>query len=339
MQSNIKHLKNALILVICAGTILSCKKQDDNNDDTTAKQFTLEIADINIQKLHIDPNGTLWIASDSGLISNAGSGFKYYRSEDFIGTESLNDLAYQYSSRSGDELWVSSNNGLHVFTYDVDAVTSATTYNEEDQVLTSTNVKAISVDHENIRWIGTEKGINTYAGSEWKYADDSSEYNGYDITDVSSDQYGWTFVSTNGRGVLSYRYDMDVITGPTFVADWTPLETNTINAVFIDNDSTRWYCTQQGAVRHKGYERQELLDWFVLNEESGLASNNVLCMQQLNAGAYYIGTDEGLSYFEGDSIANINIQLEGLPVKVQSMALSENGVLWIGTEQGLLSYE
>ncbi len=61
------------------------------------------------------------------------------------------DIDYQFIN-DADELWFGSPSGLSVAAYELDAVSSATTYKAEPGKLPDNNVLAVAVDAVHARW-------------------------------------------------------------------------------------------------------------------------------------------------------------------------------------------
>jgi diguanylate cyclase (GGDEF)-like protein len=73
------------------------------------------------------------------------------------------------------------------------------------------------------------------------------------------------------------------------------------------------------------------------NSESGLPQNSVHAIAQTPNGYLWLGTEEGLTRFDGIAFKTYNhVDAPGLPSDfVQALVADRNGVLWVGTDNGL----
>ena len=70
-------------------------------------------------------------------------------------------------------------------------------------------------------------------------------------------------------------------------------------------------------------------------EKDGLAGNIVYSIAQDTAGAFWFGTNKGLSRYDGKTFHNWNIH-DGLPSNdVYTITITPGGDVWIGTRGGV----
>lgn len=73
--------------------------------------------------------------------------------------------------------------------------------------------------------------------------------------------------------------------------------------------------------------------------ENGLASSQVIDICQDELGYLWVGTQSGLSRFDGISFKNYSVN-EGLTDnKVEKLYLSESGVIWVATQKGVSAFQ
>jgi ligand-binding sensor domain-containing protein len=73
--------------------------------------------------------------------------------------------------------------------------------------------------------------------------------------------------------------------------------------------------------------------------ENGLAQSQINDINQDELGYLWIGTESGLSKFNGNSFTNYSMA-NGLPDnKIEKIYIDNTGVLWVGTPKGLAKYE
>lgn len=105
---------------------------------------------------------------------------------------------------------------------------------------------------------------------------------------------------------------------------------NYINKIFVEENSTVWFCTNQGVAKFDG------TNWVHYTTQNGLASNHVNCMEVDNYGNYWFGTFSdnnaggGVSKFDGISWESYSLQ-DGLPSnKIMQMEYTCDNKLWLG---------
>ncbi|QQS51931.1 MAG: hypothetical protein IPM71_04175 [Bacteroidota bacterium] len=328
-------MKQEIILtaVVVFMILTGCKEEDSESE-------VLRVLPSNqVNDLYLDNQNTLWIATSNGLASYRQGVWKTYDSTSSLEGKNIASLAYQFSDYSGDELWLATNNGLGVFSYEIDAVSSATNYTSENSELLNNMVSAVAVDTGSARWIGTSEGLIVYQGSDWFEPSTNHKFSGYTITDIETDENGWCFVSTSGRGVLTFRMDVDVVSGATFVSDWSPLETDMVHSVFVASDSVHYYATDSGAVFHEGYNRTDLKYWKKYRKKDGLISDKVFAIVLDNEGILWFGTDLGLSSFDGSAWQSYTASDGLVHNQVNCLEVDIDNTLWIGTPGGLSSMQ
>ncbi|MDH3537766.1 MAG: regulator, partial [Gammaproteobacteria bacterium] len=75
--------------------------------------------------------------------------------------------------------------------------------------------------------------------------------------------------------------------------------------------------------------------WTNLMEKDGLAGNIVYAIAQGADGAYWFGTNRGLSRYDGKNFYNWSIH-DGLPSNdVYAIAITPAGEVWVGTRGGV----
>ena len=111
------------------------------------------------------------------------------------------------------------------------------------------------------------------------------------------------------------------------------LSDNNFNSIYTDAEGNVWMGSDgQGIFRFSGSL------FTVLDEGMGLKSGQVRSLIGDHNGNLYLGTmDAGLYSYDGEKVTNIPIPYTPLPT-IQSMAVTRDGKLWMGTTAGLMSY-
>ena len=260
-----------------------------------------ELLSEKVTSIYVDSFDVKWFGTDMGISRYDGAAWTDITTDNYLLSNNVRDLAYERTGY-GHEIWVATDGGLSVAGFDIDGVTSATTYTTGTSGIISNDILAIGVDNRHNRWAGTPEGISIYRGSDWY---DTTEYlnenhNWDSLTELTITSFGsyekdsMIFITTDSAGVL--RYDFDLIDGFTgasaYGEQWTPLETNTVNTVTII-DTIQWFGTPFGAYKHYGNSTKEWWEYYPV--DSGLISPNVRAIEIDDAGNIWFGTDKGLS--------------------------------------------
>ncbi len=249
-----------------------------------------------IVALHRDGAGRLWGAErwDDTFYNEYGVVWLYrpnsdsWRAYQVPGRGGPTSLASDLTSSS--RLWVGTNGGgAKVFNIDTSSWVSLTT---QTVPIASNVVNAIARDALGQMWLGTDRGLSIYTGSDWMthtVASTGGGLIGNNVLALAYDGLGRMWVGTSAG--------VSVISGTT----WTTytvastgggLGSNLIDAIAVDPANRIWFSTSNGVSRFDGS------NWIWLNAfNSGLASNSPLVRSLAadNADGTWFGTSFGLS--------------------------------------------
>lgn len=314
--------------IIVASFLLSSSKISNsllgiNNDD------------IAIKAIFIDENNHKWFGTSHGLFKFDGLTWTRYSTANHLISDSVNSLTFELSAY-GPELWVATNKGVSVLAYDVDGVTSATSYNTESGVL-GTNVADVAVDSKHNKIFGSDEGLTYfYSGTMDHYTYEDYKTSLIDAPvndmDIHNDSIYIGFDGGIGRMVAD---EVDAITGASrWTSEYgiTPLSGNII-CVEIDTAGNQWFGTDAGAEKHVGLKAKE--NWMLYTEEDGLVNNMVVVIRQDKEGGMWFGTYGGVSHLMDDTWQNYTTS-DGLASDtVYDIAFEEDGTVWFATHNGI----
>ena len=275
MRTKIKQGVFRLFLFVFAGVFFlsSCKKTEN-----PYQVITGVLPGDTVYAIAIDQQGIKWFGTDGGLVSFNGDKWRTYTAEEGLAEGTVHDLALQ-KTVYGSEVWVATGEGASVCAYDVDGITAATTYNSGSAPLGDT-VIAVAVDTGQVRWFGTSAGISIfYDHGVWQslsYAAAGHK----EVTCIGSAPDGWNYMGTRGSGVARYVYDkVDGITGASlYQQPWSPLPSQEVLSVFVDDEGDQWYGTREGAAFHTGTDAKK--GWVLYTVKDGLVNNTVLSVSK-----------------------------------------------------------
>lgn len=132
--------------------------------------------------------------------------------------------------------------------------------------------------------------------------------------------------STNtGLGTRS-RHDLNVLNQGQ--ETYNP---NYVFSLIVDNDDTVWAGTWGGGVGHFDGK-----DWTNYTQTDGLAGNIVFSLAQDPSGAFWFGTQRGLTRFHDNTWTSFNHSNGLINDSVYTLAVAPNGDIWAGTRGGVV---
>lgn len=231
--------------------------------------------DIRIGETKFDENGDLWV-----LNSKVDNGIKVLRSngqwESFSVTEAISDpfgaengLSKIEITDGGVKFISTQNHGVLAFDETRSAGSRFTSISEDESGnLPTTDVRAVRIDNSGNLWIGTVKGIRVYFGADGVFDDSNPQSNDIiivdedgvpkellfeqTVTDIEVDGSNNKWIATSASGVFYMSPDATE-TLAHFTKDNSPLPTNTINNIEIDEENGRVYmATAKGLLSFQG---------------------------------------------------------------------------------------
>lgn len=315
------------------------------------KEFNTENSGLLSDKINVifvDSFNVKWIGTDMGISRYDGENWDTINTGNYLRNNNVRDLAYEKTAY-GHEFWAATDGGLSVMNFDVDGVSSATTYYvgmpSEDYIINDT-ILAVGVDIKHNRWIGTPEGLSMFKSSSWDSVKTFED--GYDsiryfvdfpITDIESyEKDSMAYIATMGAGVVRLSYDeIDGFSGATtFDTWWSGLTNNNINDLSI-SDTIQWYVTDNGAYRHTGPETKAW--WMYYNTEDGLLSDNVLSVFIDSKQNVWLGTNSGLSIVTEHGWYGYTTEHGLIDTVINTICEDMDGNIWIGTNKGVQYFE
>lgn len=302
-------------------------------DTPVSEEFSLPSK--TIHKIIVDNQGIKWIATDKGLVSFDGAKWTTYPLDQAFNSEALADLS---DEPSGDpnKIWIASNNGLSTFDKVSNTLTT-TRYNGTENGLLSDTVRAIAIDQNQIKFIGTSKGLSILKDNKWnRFTGRAGEeiLSKYKISEVAVSGSGFVYAATTGGGVSKFKYT-DAVSGATTVSlPWANgLGSNIVYAVLINPDNSQWYGTSGGAALHKSEFTKS--DWTSYTRTDGLICDTVYTIAKDISGNIWFGTHWGVSKLNGTNWENFSVKDGLTDNKVNTIAIDLDGSVWFGTDNGI----
>jgi ligand-binding sensor domain-containing protein len=326
-----------------------------------------------VNKIFVDSFDVKWFGTDKGISRWDGNIWTLIDTSNYLRENTVNDILYE-KTKYGDEIWVATNGGLSVMSFNVDGVTSATTYyvgGKESGIISDT-ITALGLDKNHVRWIATPKGINTFGKNGWDtlytyidYNRETQDWNGMIVNSIGSyERNGSVYMGTSGHGIINSSYStVDGFTGASAMSsDWSGFWSDTVNSVTI-YDTIQWYGTTIGAAEHFGNYTKEYWDHEIASWEV-LINPVVNDIEKDNAGNIWLGTAKGLNILTSEGMmkygsaiqtSNISINPTSITASISwdngngfsKILFNENvndiqkdfsGNVWVASDSGVESY-
>ncbi len=314
--TGIRWIQIVAITAICFG----CEKKD-----------TPKTPYESINGFTISEKGEKFLATSNGLYSfNDGNG-SIELAPNATPQPPLQDLTYTNNAQS-QELWLASHEG--VYNYSLQEY-----LNVANSGLHSDEVNQVHFDRDNNSYYATPEGISVLIHQDWTLnTGENNLYLRFEITDIGSTTNGFTYVTTYGGGIERFSAGVDGISGATiFDTDWSLLESNNINSVFID-DTVQVYGTDLGAAFHFSEETKR--DWLVYTTKDGLINDTILSIVKDHADNWWFGTTRGISRLNGSQWSGYTMETHPIVSnQIKFLAVDPDGSVWMATDQGLSKFE
>lgn len=195
-----------------------------------------------------------------------------------------------------------------------------------DDGLVSNEITAITIGLDGLVWFGSfDRGVSSFDGQKWtRYlTNDILPSNNVYAIDVTESGYIWL----SQPNAASY-FDGQQWTTYNQIGS---LEYNDVRQIFIDDNESVWFGTFDGIAHLEGN------DWTTYSEKEFEWLKSISCMAKGSDGVYYFGSfTRGVSQFDGKTWKRLARVID---VDVQTLLVSSQGSLWIGTSlEGLYYY-
>jgi ligand-binding sensor domain-containing protein/signal transduction histidine kinase len=198
------------------------------------------------------------------------------------------------------------------------------------QGLPDATVTSILQTHDGYLWLGTEAGLVRFDGVRFSEMDNVAQtpLKGAWVRNILEDREHNLWVGTNDAGLIRFENG----TATQYLQKDEPQRT-TVQCLVQDRNENIWACTSTGLARLS----QGKLTIFGMSQ--GLPTNNIRTACEAGDGTLWVGGDGNrLSSWNGSSFTVHS--LDSLPEygSVRSLLCSNDGVVWIGTSNGLIRF-
>ena len=305
------------------------------------------ISSNNITSIIEDSTGTLWIGTTAGLnvFNKETNSFTIYLNDDndpySISNNRINTI---YEDSSG-ILWVGTAEGLNIFHKEENRFSVYLNDSDNPQSISSDFITSFCEDNDNNLWIGTRAGLNKVINKEGVFftykneVDNQNSISNNRIVTLYKDIQGILWVGTiNGINKIdlsnnAFNYYTGILGN-----------NNILNISSIDNKSI-WLELWGGITKFDIESKSVINMWSnILYDQIFYSSmSNTSCITA--DGCFWVGTGySGLLRF--DPLTNLLENYKNEPGddnsllndSISSIYASSNNTLWIGTNEGLCSF-
>ena len=290
----------------------------------------------------VDNKNNIWFLTEMGIVSFNGQKWTLHNGS--MQGKDLKDIAFDISLE-GTGFWIATGSGVSSLKSPFEGDSPASSYTTDNATILSNSVLKVVVGKNNVKWIGTLKGVAAYSGSKWldiSYDDlyPSVIFEEYPITSMATNPAGDSlYVGTKGAGIARvFRNEVDGISGASVYAQWGPiiLPSDNVFSVYIEKNGMKWFGTDMGVASHNGSNTLE--NWVVYTKEEGLVNDYVQAIGADLNGCLWFGTQGGISVFDGKLFTNYTTDNGLNSNNILCIVTDSKGVVWIGTDNGVNSF-
>ena len=301
-----------------------------------------------VRQVLVDSTGLLWAATRySGIIKVYQEPLGFFAWKNYLQKEKLAGLFGQVMSlaeRPDGQLWLGTGRGLVTF----DEKNSFTPHLSPESLeqLLRLRVRSIAQTKHDAIYIGTDAGIFFLESPE------------EELERVTTD-----WLQNSSQAIDSLTLDLQgrlwlVLASARNVTRWDP-RTNDVKHYLQDVDPEFTFVDQQGEIwigtsgeglfkiipdgDNADSENTSSVQQFMPSQDgkNGLSNRYLNAAIQTDNDTLWFATNGGIDRYSKStqSFTNYSIDMDGIDVSIQSMAMDSSGMLWLATSQGVFRLE
>ena len=296
-----------------------------------------------IRTLEEDGNGDIWIATKNGLnkIDISKKEIQKFYSKEDENSLSENNLYGLYYDDDG-YIWVGTyKKGLNKIDINTNKVTRYKNNPKDKESIPGNYIRDIFKDSRQNVWIATDNGLAKFDKEKEKFSSynsriyDRNSLVGDDIFSIIEDKSGLIWVGTYS-GVSVFDPNTNIKHYKSDPLDKNSLSENAVHGIYEDKDELIWVGTNSQGVNIIDRKTDEI---FHLNRENTgyIFSDNSINDITGDGKIIYIATNNGVNKIDKEkgTITVYNKEDGVCEDNIRSLLLDSNGLLWIGTSDGI----
>ncbi len=294
------------------------------------------LPDINIQSLHVDTHGRLWIGTSAGGLARYEPEHDYFTrfpvGPDGISHISVNAIA----SDDEDGIWVGTNSGLNYINNTTSKISQFNHGSNESNLLKDRRMRAILRAKDGGLWLGTQTGLlyRPPGGVQFKEIFPSNQES-LPITQLyqTTDGRIWVGTATHGAFWVDARHQ----NLQPLAADGTNQGSDWILSIIEPRPGEIWFGTfGHGILIHHNQSNQIQRMRHDPSRSTGLADDSIFAMLQDQSGLLWVASTRAVSRHDISNHAVLSIfGLQSNNIKlsdpdIRSVLSLPNGNIWLG---------
>jgi ligand-binding sensor domain-containing protein len=271
----------------------------------------------------MDGNDNPWIATYGGGLSHFdGTRWHNINTPQGLCDSFVYDL--EFSARDG-TLWIATWSGANRIRGDLWDRKSWESFTKENTAggLIDDWVYAIEVGDDGRVWFGTESGVSRYDGKQWKAWNHANGL-GAQLNRVKSDNQN-IMAQFAGNHHSQHATDLPNVRNADYRPDY-------VVSMLLDEKNRLWVGTWGGGLSVFDARAETFRNFTV---QDGLPGNYILAIEEGPYGDLWIGSNGGLSRFDGQTFTNFSKMNGTISAFVFSIAFSEDHSVWMGGHRGM----
>jgi ligand-binding sensor domain-containing protein len=250
-----------------------------------------------------------------------------------------------------DTLWVGTPNGLNLFNTKTKKFKRYFQVPGDPQSLSSNTINALYQDRAGNIWVGTSRGLDRYNPQNGGFdhilpmVDEVNLSVGkdYGVVAIQEDPSSGLWLGTSNRCVLFFDYKRKQLRQFTYnAADPSSLSSCSIYCIYADKEDGIWFGSSNGVNRYDPKTHQFRHYTEEPGNSHGLPGKIIRTINEDNNGVIWIATNQGrvpLDLNKGLILdSEITPTLGKSLLKKGRFALSKQGDIWIGGNEGLIGW-
>ena len=291
-----------------------------------------------------DKEGNIWIGTERGGLNQYNpetEKFKHYKHNESEPNSITSNTIFSLLCDSKGDLWVGSKSGLSRFNYDNNSFENFINNPEDRFTISRGAIKVIYEDNEKKLWVGTTSALNKFDGNIFtKYYSESgsNSLSHNSILSITEDSFGNLWIGTAyGLNHFNKKTNqfINFFHNPN---DPATLSGNVIQNVLVDNSGLIWVNSYKSGINKTvKTPHQNFINLLSYESSGSLSNSNVISLSEGKNNIVWIGTLNGLNYYNQETGELASVYIEDTPEKksISALATDYDGNIWVGSYGGL----